>query len=202
MIASRTAERPTASASASWRSDGVVSFQAGDMAAAIAKFQQAAQLDPKQSAAQGALADVYLSQGKFAEAAAAAHRPLGVTSRPAGAYYPAYLDFVRRTLRRDYHEADLTEAGLRMLPWTGMPMIVAPIAGLLSDRIGGRPVVAASRGGASDASHFASTIPVTIDGLGPRGGKAHNPEEFVLEASLLPRVEVALAVVDAVLAGG
>ncbi|MGW4567222.1 DHA2 family efflux MFS transporter permease subunit [Streptomyces sp. NPDC004561] len=36
-----------------------------------------------------------------------------------------------------------TEAGLRMLPWTGMPMIVAPIAGMLSDRIGGRPVVAA-----------------------------------------------------------
>ena len=36
-----------------------------------------------------------------------------------------------------------TEAGLRMLPWTGMPMIVSPIAGYLSDRIGGRPVVAA-----------------------------------------------------------
>ncbi|MFB6532359.1 MULTISPECIES: MFS transporter [unclassified Streptomyces] len=36
-----------------------------------------------------------------------------------------------------------TEAGLRMLPWTGMPMIVAPLAGALSDRIGGRPVVAA-----------------------------------------------------------
>ncbi|MET9665277.1 MFS transporter [Streptomyces sp. NPDC006475] len=35
-----------------------------------------------------------------------------------------------------------TEAGLRMLPWTGMPLIVAPIAGYLSDRIGGRPVVA------------------------------------------------------------
>lgn len=34
-----------------------------------------------------------------------------------------------------------TEAGLRMLPWTGMPMVVAPIAGYLSDRIGGRPVV-------------------------------------------------------------
>lgn len=34
-----------------------------------------------------------------------------------------------------------TEAGLRMLPWTGMPMLVAPIAGILSDRIGGRPVV-------------------------------------------------------------
>ncbi|NJP48016.1 DHA2 family efflux MFS transporter permease subunit [Actinacidiphila epipremni] len=36
-----------------------------------------------------------------------------------------------------------TEAGLRMLPWTGMPMIVAPIAGFLTDRIGGKPVVAA-----------------------------------------------------------
>ena len=35
-----------------------------------------------------------------------------------------------------------TEAGLRMLPWTGMPLLVAPIAGILADRIGGRPVVA------------------------------------------------------------
>jgi penicillin-binding protein 1B len=48
------------------------------------------------------------------EASAAARAPLGVTPRPAGAYYPAYLDFVRRTLRRDYHEQDLTEAGLRI----------------------------------------------------------------------------------------
>jgi penicillin-binding protein 1B len=46
------------------------------------------------------------------EAAAAARRPLAVTPRPAGAYYPAYLDFVRRTLRRDYRDQDLTEAGL------------------------------------------------------------------------------------------
>jgi EmrB/QacA subfamily drug resistance transporter len=34
------------------------------------------------------------------------------------------------------------EAGLRTLPWTAMPMIVAPIAGLLSDRIGSRPLMA------------------------------------------------------------
>src|SRR3954447_9533898 len=33
------------------------------------------------------------------------------------------------------------EAGLRTLPWTGMPMLVAPIAGLLSDRIGSRPLM-------------------------------------------------------------
>jgi penicillin-binding protein 1B len=51
---------------------------------------------------------------KTADATAAAHRPLGVTARPAGAYYPAYLDFVRRTLRRDYRDQDLTEAGLRV----------------------------------------------------------------------------------------
>ena len=35
------------------------------------------------------------------------------------------------------------EAGLRMLPWTGMPMIVAPIAGAVTDRIGGRPLLIA-----------------------------------------------------------
>jgi EmrB/QacA subfamily drug resistance transporter len=35
------------------------------------------------------------------------------------------------------------EAGLRTLPWTGMPMLVAPWAGLLSDRIGSRPLMAA-----------------------------------------------------------
>jgi EmrB/QacA subfamily drug resistance transporter len=34
------------------------------------------------------------------------------------------------------------EAGLRTLPWTGMPIIVAPIAGVLSDRIGSRPLMA------------------------------------------------------------
>jgi MFS family permease len=33
-------------------------------------------------------------------------------------------------------------SGLRVLPWTAMPMIVAPIAGALSDRIGGRPLMA------------------------------------------------------------
>jgi penicillin-binding protein 1B len=49
---------------------------------------------------------------KSEEAAAAARRALGVSARPSGAYYPAYLDFVRRTLRRDYRDQDLTEAGL------------------------------------------------------------------------------------------
>jgi EmrB/QacA subfamily drug resistance transporter len=34
------------------------------------------------------------------------------------------------------------EAGLRTLPWTAMPIFVAPVAGLLSDRIGSRPLMA------------------------------------------------------------
>jgi EmrB/QacA subfamily drug resistance transporter len=34
------------------------------------------------------------------------------------------------------------QAGLRVLPWTAMPLLVAPIAGALSDRIGGRPLMA------------------------------------------------------------
>jgi len=48
------------------------------------------------------------------EARKAAARSLGVMTRTAAGYYPAYLDFVRRTLRRDYKEEDLTEAGLRI----------------------------------------------------------------------------------------
>jgi penicillin-binding protein 1B len=48
------------------------------------------------------------------DAQAAARKPLGVTGKAAGAYYPAYLDFVRRTLRRDYRNEDLTQEGLRI----------------------------------------------------------------------------------------
>jgi glutamate carboxypeptidase len=65
----------------------------------------------------------------------------------------------------------------------------------------GRPIVGAGRGGASDASHFAATIPLTVDGLGPRGGGAHAPHEYVLATSLKARAEVALAVAHAVLNG-
>jgi glutamate carboxypeptidase len=84
--------------------------------------------------------------------------------------------------------------------WPGMHSERA-VAGVLAEASNalGRPIRPASRGGASDASHFATAIPVTIDGLGPRGGKAHNPGEFVYEASLTPRAEVALAVLSAVL---
>jgi glutamate carboxypeptidase len=65
----------------------------------------------------------------------------------------------------------------------------------------GRPILGGARGGASDASHLASTIRVTIDGLGPRGGDAHHPDEYLLRSSLRPRAEVALAVAAAALGG-
>jgi glutamate carboxypeptidase len=84
--------------------------------------------------------------------------------------------------------------------WPGMdareataPLLAAAAAAL------GRPVIGAGRGGASDAAHFAATIPFTVDGLGPRGGGAHAPHEYLLATSLRPRAEVALAVAAAAL---
>jgi EmrB/QacA subfamily drug resistance transporter len=38
------------------------------------------------------------------------------------------------------------ESALRVLPWTVMPMVAAPISGVLSDRIGGRPLMATGLG--------------------------------------------------------
>ena len=87
-----------------------------------------------------------------------------------------------------------------MREWPGMDSREAT-TGLLERASAaiGRPIVGANRGGASDASHFAPTVPFTVDGLGPLGGGAHAPHEFVLASGLRPRAEVALAIVDAVL---
>ncbi len=89
------------------------------------------------------------------------------------------------------------EAGL-LRRWPGMDAreTTAPLLARAGDLLG-RPVVAGARGGASDASHFAAHVPFTVDGLGPRGGGAHAPHEHVLEASLEPRAQVALAVAAA-----
>jgi glutamate carboxypeptidase len=67
-----------------------------------------------------------------------------------------------------------------------------------SDRLG-RPIVGTERGGASDASHVAPHVGLTVDGLGPRGGGAHAPEEYVLASSLASRAEVALAIIAVLL---
>jgi glutamate carboxypeptidase len=86
--------------------------------------------------------------------------------------------------------------------WPGMHSEAAtePLLARAGEALG-RPIVGMPRGGASDASHLASVVPVTVDGLGPRGGKAHNPGEFVLASSLVTRAEVALAMTAAALAG-
>jgi glutamate carboxypeptidase len=91
------------------------------------------------------------------------------------------------------------EAGM-VRAWPGMDTRAAS-ASLLEGAAArlGRPLVAAERGGASDASHMAATIPVTVDGLGPRGGGAHTPQEWVSAESLHTRAEVALALAGALL---
>ncbi len=107
---------------------------------------------------------------------------------PVLAAVPAERDGVRL-------EADL------MRSWPGMDSREAT-RGLLgaAGELLGRPVVAGERGGASDASHVAAGgIALTIDGLGPRGGGAHAPHEWVSADSLRSRAEVALAVTQALL---
>ncbi|MEK1905381.1 MAG: penicillin-binding protein 1B [Pseudomonas sp.] len=62
--------------------------------------------------------DLLAQQGvvTVAEAEAAKSKPLGVTKRGslADSSFPAFLDLVKRQLREDYREEDLTEEGLRI----------------------------------------------------------------------------------------
>jgi glutamate carboxypeptidase len=84
--------------------------------------------------------------------------------------------------------------------WPGMDTRAATAAALADAGAElGRPLVASERGGASDASHLAQAIPLTVDGLGPRGGAAHAPEEWVNRPSLRTRAEVALALASTLL---
>jgi glutamate carboxypeptidase len=107
---------------------------------------------------------------------------------PVLARVPAELDEVRLTARME-----------RKWPGMDSEALTEPLLAAASERLG-RAIVGMRRGGASDASHFAATIPLTVDGLGPRGGGAHAPDEFVLAESLGRRAEVALAVAEQVLA--
>src|SRR4051794_23005896 len=92
------------------------------------------------------------------------------------------------------------EAGLHRA-WPGMDAREATTALLAAatERLG-RRVAGTERGGASDASFVAPYVPLTVDGLGPRGGGAHTPDEHVLAESLRTRAEVALAITGAALA--
>jgi len=105
---------------------------------------------------------------------------------------------VLAALPRDVAGVALEPELMRLWPGMSSELATAPLLARAGNALG-RPVVGVRRGGASDASHLAASIPLTVDGLGPRGGKAHNPGEFVLGESLASRAEVALAVIDAVL---
>jgi penicillin-binding protein 1B len=48
------------------------------------------------------------------EAAAAAKKPLGIVARKKRSYFPAYLDYVRRELQRDFGADALTQPGLNV----------------------------------------------------------------------------------------
>jgi EmrB/QacA subfamily drug resistance transporter len=70
------------------------------------------------------------------------------------------------------------DAGLRILPWTAMPIFVAPIAGALSDKIGGRPLMVTGLGlqavglawlaavGTPTAAYSVFVLPFIISGIG------------------------------------
>ena len=70
------------------------------------------------------------------------------------------------------------ESGLRVLPWTAMPMVVAPIAGALSDRIGARPILAVGLAlqalglawiaavTTADVGYTSLALPFAISGIG------------------------------------
>ena len=112
-------------------------------------------------------------------------------------------DVAAFTRLRDSVPAELGGASLeatieRVWPAMNSKAATAALLAATAVRIG-RPILARSRGGASDASHFAPSVPLTVDGLGPRGGGAHTPEEFVSLPSLHERASIGLAMALAAL---
>jgi glutamate carboxypeptidase len=105
------------------------------------------------------------------------------------------LDALTRVLDGVPAELDgVTLEADQVRSWPGMDTraLVAPALEAAAARAG-RRILASERGGASDASHLATAVTRTVDGLGPRGGGAHQPDEFVRRSSVGPRAEVALA---------
>jgi glutamate carboxypeptidase len=84
------------------------------------------------------------------------------------------FDAVMAAVPDEHAGVRLTSTLLRVWPGMDAREATAPVLERAAAALG-RPVHPRARGGASDAAHFAATIPVTIDGLGPRGGMAHNP---------------------------
>ena len=111
----------------------------------------------------------------------------------------AAFDPVLDALPAEHDEVRLECTMVRAWPGMDSRAATSDVLAEAGERLG-RPIVAAERGGASDASHVAAGgIALTIDGLGPRGGGAHTPGEWVSAESIRSRAEVALAVTAALL---
>jgi len=112
------------------------------------------------------------------------------------------FDPVLEAVPAEHDEVRLEATMVRAWPGMDSREATAGVLSRASERLG-RPVVGNERGGASDASHVAAGgIELTIDGLGPRGGGVHTPDEWVSAESFRTRAEVALAVTSAVLEEG
>jgi len=111
----------------------------------------------------------------------------------------AAFDPVLDALPAEHDEVRLECTMVRAWPGMDARAATSDLLAEAGERLG-RPIVASERGGASDASHLAAGgIALTIDGLGPRGGGAHTPGEWVSAESIHSRAEVALAVTAALL---
>jgi EmrB/QacA subfamily drug resistance transporter len=94
---------------------------------------------------------------------------------------------------------DPLSAGLRTLPWTAMPVLVAPLAGPLSDRIGGKPLLVTGlvlqAAGifwlgaelATGSSYASMLIPFVLSGIGM--GLFFVPVASVVMGSVPPQLQ-------------
>jgi glutamate carboxypeptidase len=163
------------------------------LALAVAAQAVAATNDPSGDHALTSVPTIMRSGDAFNVVPAAGELIGDLRARSADAF-DAVLDGVPAEVDGVRLEAEM----LRRWPGMDAREAAAPVLARAA-AIAGRPIHGGARGGASDASHFAAAIPMTVDGLGPRGGGAHAPHEYVSARSLRPRAEVALAVAAAAL---
>jgi glutamate carboxypeptidase len=111
----------------------------------------------------------------------------------------AAFDPVLEALPREHDEVRLETTMVRAWPGLDSRDATTDVLAAASERLA-RSIVGSERGGASDASHVAAGgIECTIDGLGPLGGGAHTPEEWVSAESLHARAEVILTLTEVLL---
>jgi EmrB/QacA subfamily drug resistance transporter len=109
-------------------------------------------------------------------------RSLPFSSASATGFFMSGSQFAAAFLIAQYFQLALynspLEAGLRVLPWTAAPLVIAPLAGALSDRVGRRGLMAAGMAlqgagflgfaglAGGSAGYWQSIIPLVIAGIG------------------------------------